>query len=461
MAKPKIVNQAGVQAYAEIELRDLLNNFNEIYVKKTTELRDTIEKDVKANLDGYQDYYDIAKEKGSKSIQVALEKFLNEANEMAVQGDDGKTQAEIKKVMDAWTKWIKFYNTSQQQSHQDFSVISGHLFVIYTGIQRIGDAFYLIGAPNVSLPKGGKSTKKRTFTINQFNALQEKFRRLWISAKAVAQMPIDMFSGDPIKDITLALEEYFKNTSQTEHIANKVKQVDVLTGKVSQTLKIERQEARSKAEQIIARSRGASRLGVDDPAYFKATKDVNWARLKGSNPLEGEIVKQFTEIAAGKKPKKYKTKTKAKKKNSSKIRITSKEKLRASLKKAAAVGLTPIKLRSVKRHSESGANNQREINKLKVKINQRLPAEVRRNMGRPALINRTSRFSNSAMLTELRQGPKTLIGKYTYMLNPYETFENEGQKQWPTGYNPKPLIAQSIRNLAMQYTEQKFTLRRD
>ena len=65
------------------------------------------------------------------------------------------------------------------------------------------------------------------------------------------------------------------------------------------------------------------------------------------------------------------------------------------------------------------------------------------------------------MLTELRQGPKTLIGKYTYMLNPYETFENEGQKQWPTGYNPKPLIAQSIRNLAMQYTEQKFTLRRD
>lgn len=96
-----------------------------------------------------------------------------------------------------------------------------------------------------------------------------------------------------------------------------------------------------------------------------------------------------------------------------------------------------------------------------MKINQRLPAEVRRNMGRPALINQTGRFSNSVTLTELRQGPKTLVGKYTYMLSPYETFENEGPRQWPTGYNPKTLITKSIRNLAMQYTEQKFTLRKE
>jgi hypothetical protein len=39
--------------------------------------------------------------------------------------------------------------------------------------------------------------------------------------------------------------------------------------------------------------------------------------------------------------------------------------------------------------------------------------------------------------------------KYTYRLNPYETFENEGRKRWPSGYNPKPLISKSIRNLAL------------
>ena len=97
---------------------------------------------------------------------------------------------------------------------------------------------------------------------------------------------------------------------------------------------------------------------------------------------------------------------------------------------------------------------------LKGKINRSLPAEVRRNMGRPALINRTSTFSNSVVLNSLREGPKSIIGEYTYQLNPYQTFENTGQKQWPQGYNPKPLIAKSIRNLASKHVESKFVLRR-
>ena len=98
--------------------------------------------------------------------------------------------------------------------------------------------------------------------------------------------------------------------------------------------------------------------------------------------------------------------------------------------------------------------------KLKGLINRRLPAEIRRNMGRPALINQTGRFSNSVELQNLRQGPRTLIGEYSYMDNPYKTFENQGQRRWPEGYNPKPLITKSIKNLAMQYVENKFTLRR-
>jgi len=98
--------------------------------------------------------------------------------------------------------------------------------------------------------------------------------------------------------------------------------------------------------------------------------------------------------------------------------------------------------------------------KLKSLINRSLPAEVRRNMGRPALINRTSRFSNSVVLKSLRDGPNTLIGEYTYQLDPYQTFENTGEKQWPVGYNPKPLITKSIKNLAARHVENKFTLRR-
>ena len=42
----------------------------------------------------------------------------------------------------------------------------------------------------------------------------------------------------------------------------------------------------------------------------------------------------------------------------------------------------------------------------------------------------------------------------------YETFENTGEKSWPAGYNPKPLLAKSIREEAAKYLQTKLTLRR-
>jgi hypothetical protein len=102
-----------------------------------------------------------------------------------------------------------------------------------------------------------------------------------------------------------------------------------------------------------------------------------------------------------------------------------------------------------------------DLLKVETLINKRLPAQVRRNMGRPALINQTGRFSNSVQLGKLRETKAGLSGEYTYQKAPYETFENTGSRRWPVGYNPKPLIAKSIRDLAMQYTEQKLvSLRR-
>ena len=114
---------------------------------------------------------------------------------------------------------------------------------------------------------------------------------------------------------------------------------------------------------------------------------------------------------------------------------------------------------------------QDNILKIQRLINKRLPAEVRRNMGKPALTNRTGIFSNSTELVSLRQTKAGLSGEYTYMRTGggtsknrrgvYETFENTGKYSWPTGYNPKPLIAKSIRNLAINYTQQKLvSLRR-
>lgn len=125
--------------------------------------------------------------------------------------------------------------------------------------------------------------------------------------------------------------------------------------------------------------------------------------------------------------------------------------------KIAAVATSMRKERGASAHTEEGAV---QLARLKKYIQSRLPAEVRRNMGRPALINQTGRFSNSVQLMSLMEGKNTLIAKYTYLLAPYETFENTGKKRWPLAYNPKTLIAKSIRNLAQGRIEQKLTLRR-
>ena len=115
--------------------------------------------------------------------------------------------------------------------------------------------------------------------------------------------------------------------------------------------------------------------------------------------------------------------------------------------------------------AEKGQESQQvDLLRLKSVINKRLPAEVRRNMGKPALTNRTSNFSNSAELLRLKYTRAGISGDYTYTKSGggsrppqpgvYQTFENSGR--WPAGYNPKDLITKSIRNLATQYTQERF-----
>ena len=176
-----------------------------------------------------------------------------------------------------------------------------------------------------------------------------------------------------------------------------------------------------------------------------------------------DVVEEITKKAKPKKRVKNKTVTIKKqpkvarrkrrkiqsgRKGSGKKAITTKIRL-----KVAATGAT------LKRKKEKG-KGELNLGKVKTNINRKLGAEIRRNMGRPALINQTGRFSDSAELVSLRQAQNSIIGTYSYQLRPYETFENNGDRQWPAGYNPKPLIAKSIRNLAVGAINDKFILRR-
>tara|TARA_B110000858_G_C17780213_1_gene464374 strand:- start:376 stop:1920 length:1545 start_codon:yes stop_codon:yes gene_type:complete len=198
---------------------------------------------------------------------------------------------------------------------------------------------------------------------------------------------------------------------------------------------------------------------------------VDWSKVTFSKSLEQEIHEQVLDLSlTGKvKPVKTKKNIKGKKKISMKNAMGSAKRTNTKGKRKAAAAKNKAVLQAIAqgagmKSTPSKRNKEgdiKELNKLKNQINKRLPAETRRNMGRPALINRTGRFSNSVELKNLRATKAGISGEYTYLLSPYETFENTGERRWRAGYNPKPLIAKSIRNLALQYSERKIvSLRR-
>lgn len=102
------------------------------------------------------------------------------------------------------------------------------------------------------------------------------------------------------------------------------------------------------------------------------------------------------------------------------------------------------------------ANSQANPIALKELIQAALPEEVLERMNFPALVNRTGRFRKSATITNVMVGPRGATEiEYTYMKNPYQTFE-PGGKQGGTYRDPRKIIGESIREIATKLTGNKF-----
>jgi hypothetical protein len=89
-------------------------------------------------------------------------------------------------------------------------------------------------------------------------------------------------------------------------------------------------------------------------------------------------------------------------------------------------------------------------------LNEMLPQMVASKMTSPALQFRTGRFANSARVTQVMQGPRGgLQADYTYMRDPYETFE-PGNKMGSVQRDPRKIIGQTIREIVAQGMQNKF-----
>lgn len=99
--------------------------------------------------------------------------------------------------------------------------------------------------------------------------------------------------------------------------------------------------------------------------------------------------------------------------------------------------------------------SQVNLTSLLSSINRNLTDAIKRNMGdgnRTDILNlRSGRFAESVKverLSESREGMITAF--YTYMKNPYATFSQGGDQQFPRTRDPKLLISKSIREIATQ-----------
>ena len=204
---------------------------------------------------------------------------------------------------------------------------------------------------------------------------------------------------------------------------------------------------------------------VIEKRYGSNLPEIHPATWKGSDSLEDHIgnlivntslKKQMYAKGKAKNLTKFKKTPKSVNKTS---RVSREKEIPTNRADVYAAGITPEIAKHLPKQAKQNPEKGQGSNDfaiatagllaVKNAINKRLPEEVRRNMGRPALRNRTGRFADSTMIDSITPSARTLMVRYTYRLNPYETFEPGGARDWPSGYNPKPLISKSIRGLAL------------
>jgi hypothetical protein len=128
--------------------------------------------------------------------------------------------------------------------------------------------------------------------------------------------------------------------------------------------------------------------------------------------------------------------------------------------KIARSKVSPAKVRKVSLDSGEGTDSLLSLQAL---LNSKLPEVVRKNMGAPALTNRTGSFASSVQVTEITRTKKGFpsVG-YTYDKNPYQVFElGAGKTPWANAdRDPRKLIDRSIREIAAELAVGRFFTRR-
>ena len=190
-------------------------------------------------------------------------------------------------------------------------------------------------------------------------------------------------------------------------------------------------------------------MEMSKEALKKLGDSVDLENLETSRTFRDLVTTYILASWKGKKPKPYKyAKQKKAKVKAPKVNVRGRS-------SKASITSPPV---TVEREKEKVEKEQDTFNPTKLKniVNKRINDQVRRNMGSPKLNNRTGRFASSVFVDRVTQGRKGMITfYYDYMKSPYQTFE-VGFKQGTRQRDPRPLIADSIRDIATDLVDQRF-----
>ena len=174
-------------------------------------------------------------------------------------------------------------------------------------------------------------------------------------------------------------------------------------------------------------------------AYLKSDEFAKDLLVEpGSNTILEDIAYKLSSILDPKLPKPVKHKKKPVTKKSGKVNSTSKP--------------LPFQLQPIK---ESVVSSEPSLTSLQSLINRHLQDVIAANMGdgnsKNTLNYRTGRLAASAKVERMTQSREGMITAfYSYMKNPYATFSEGGQQQFPRSRDPKLLISKSIREIAAE-----------
>jgi hypothetical protein len=213
---------------------------------------------------------------------------------------------------------------------------------------------------------------------------------------------------------------------------------------------------------VVSFQLGKENIGIDARMEKAVKKDFeNFVQqltpkmfeMKGSSSMEEKLTRVIVEPFDKKKTIKVTSKSKkAKLETKHKAKATSKnKKIKAgAIKSGGNIKKARIRVRP------SNFSNIRLMGLL----NRYLPRVVAKNMESPGLEYRTGRFAASVRVTDVITTPQGFpsVG-YTYMKNPYQTFE-PGFAQGSVERDPRKLIDSSIREIAAQYAIGRFYTRR-